>query len=198
MERAKKGSLKFMACAAPACDGSVVSKGLCKLHYTRMRVFGSLDVKRPCLRGNLEQRFWRKVNPIDPDACWEWSGYCDKDGYGKIRNGLTNSPAHRVSYELHFGNLDPDKMVLHKCNNPPCVNPSHLGLGDQVENMQDRLAAGNYKLGELSHLAKYSNALVDEIRSTEGTYKQLSERFGVSESQIGNIKRGAQRRVHAD
>jgi DNA-binding CsgD family transcriptional regulator len=84
-------------------------------------------------------------------------------------------------------------MACHKCNNPQCVNPSHIEPGDQLENMADRVAAGHYTSGENHPMAKLSNKQVAEVRGASGTYKEIADHFGISLSQVGNIKRGDQR-----
>ncbi len=74
--------------------------------------------------------------------CWGWAGYCNRDGYAKMRVGTTMVSAHRVSYELHYGLIPADACVLHACDNPPCCNPAHLYLGTQADNAADRERRG--------------------------------------------------------
>jgi len=83
-------------------------------------------------------RFWQKVNITD--NCWEWTAAPDKDGYGRIN--APGSPsfkikAHRMSWLIHFGPFDQRLMVLHRCDNPKCVRPDHLFLGDAATNARD-------------------------------------------------------------
>jgi hypothetical protein len=88
---------------------------------------------------SLAERFWAKVR--QSDGCWEWTGAKDDDGYGMIgvsgsrRNG--HERAHRTSWRLHNGTIPPGMWVLHHCDNPPCVRPDHLFLGDRSVNMLD-------------------------------------------------------------
>ena len=99
----------------------------------------------PYVARPLHERFWLKIpsRPILP--CWRWSSYKDKDGYGKIvRDGGANGDvgAHRVSWEIHFGDIPEGLYVCHKCDNPECCNPTHLFLGTALDNSRDRERKG--------------------------------------------------------
>ena len=84
----------------------------------------------------FEQRFWKKVEKRG--GCWEWIGYRER-GYGKIHlgRGLGMIRAHRASYVLHYGPVDPRLLVMHECDNKGCVRPGHLKAGTTLENMRD-------------------------------------------------------------
>ena len=92
----------------------------------------------------FEERFWSKVKKSDPDKCWEWTATFDKrSGYGKISTTKhRNMAAHRASYEIHNSSIDNTLCVLHKCDNPTCVNPDHLFLGTKQDNNLDKLSKG--------------------------------------------------------
>ena len=100
---------------------------------------------------SLEERFWEQVDkngPVHPvlgSACWLWVGKQRTSGYG----GFGTKYAHRTSYELAHGVYAPELWVLHKCDNPPCVNPDHLFLGTHLDNMRDMVAKGRQKKVEL-------------------------------------------------
>jgi hypothetical protein len=107
--------------------------------------------------------------------------------------------AHRVSYEIHCGKIPEGMFVLHRCDNPPCVNPDHLFLGSIADNRADMVAKGRQPRREvLSHkgtdhaYAKLSNAQVMEIRSAKGTLRGLAGQYGVSHGQIRRIRAGEQ------
>lgn len=85
---------------------------------------------------------------VKPSGCWEMGGFRNKswgkqsEGYGYMSYRGKNTPAHRLSYFLHHG-VHPGKMdVMHKCDNPPCINPDHLQLGTRKENINDALNKG--------------------------------------------------------
>lgn len=76
-------------------------------------------------------------------GCWVWLGYCNRDGYGRHGAGL----AHRYSYAAVHGGIPPKMLVLHRCDNPPCVRPSHLFLGTAADNSKDMMVKGRSKKG---------------------------------------------------
>lgn len=111
----------------------------------------------PYRRRPWTERFWRYVNKDGPivreslGACWLWTGYVTKQGYGHIKKdhtaGGTMIAAHRASYELHVGPIHDGLFVCHACDNPPCVNPAHLWLGTTQDNTADKMAKGRHRYG---------------------------------------------------
>lgn len=80
-------------------------------------------------------RFWNKVNKTD--GCWIWTASKTYQGYGYFRLDGRMQKAHRVSYKILKGQIPNGMMILHSCHNPSCVNPEHLRIGTNQENMRD-------------------------------------------------------------
>ncbi|MBI3480474.1 MAG: HNH endonuclease [Nitrosomonadales bacterium] len=126
------------------------------------------------------------------DQCWEWTGAKNEHGYGVIgrgKRGRGNTKDHRVAYETFYDvKLDSSSHVLHRCDNPGCVNPLHLWLGNHRENMNDMLSKGRgskppVRRGTANNKAKLDEnkiRLIFQLRHTGLTTYQLAELFCVS------------------
>lgn len=91
-------------------------------------------------------RFWERVKKGSPNDCWEWQGMClPETGYGVFTLGRQKVYAHRYSYQIANGEIPEGLLVLHKCDNPPCVNPAHLYAGTQFDNMRDARERGRLR-----------------------------------------------------
>jgi hypothetical protein len=138
-------------------------------------------------------RFWPKVDIGEPDRCWPWKGSKMGRGYGKAWVNERYIGAHRIAWGLTNGEMPPDDMmVLHSCDNPICVNPSHLRVGTHQHNMDDKEARGRHLKGERSPNAKLSEADVLEIRSMWERHvpqQTIASCFGVKQSHVSNIVR---------
>lgn len=132
---------------------------------------------------------------IDPETgCWEWTS-TKSHGYGVLRVGGRAGKtflAHRLSYESANGPILPELKVCHHCDNPGCINPRHLFVGTQTDNMADMAAKGrNAKVvGEDSGRAKLTEIDVWAIRAARGTLRSLAKQYGVSHVQILKIRSG--------
>jgi len=184
----------MVLCSVDGCADSAKLKGMCILHYKRVWRTGSPFVATPKLKRPTFIRFWFYVDKSTADQCWVWKGYKNKDGYGKLRDKKTNRGAHRVSWEMKNGEIPKGMFVLHKCNNPSCVNPGHLYLGNQLQNMKDRVTAGHYSTGEKHHNCKLSSGCVCLIKMASGTHRKIAKDFGISHSTVGYIKRNQSRK----
>lgn len=103
-------------------------------------------------------KFWQHVDQSGgPDSCWTWTGSIDSSGYGRIKIHPKWRSAHRVSYILAHGVIpDSTVQVCHACDNRPCVNPSHLFLGSNRDNMWDARSKG--RRGGLPIPIEYSSS----------------------------------------
>jgi len=114
----------------------------------------SLDAPRFTLPGagalmpnnyTMIERFWQKVDVRGADECWEWTGARKPNGYGLLSLAGHNRVqlyAHRVSASIHFGMFHRKSLICHHCDNPPCVNPAHLYVGDVRTNAADMMRRG--------------------------------------------------------
>ncbi len=136
----------------------------------------------------ITDRFWSHVNKsIDIDKCWTWNDSKFKDGYGKFSVKHKCVYAHRYIYEIHAKEKIPEGLfVLHKCNNPPCVNPNHLFLGTHQDNMNQMVEEGRscHKLTKSDR-----NEIKELYNTTKITFNELSKDFNVSLGAISDIIR---------
>lgn len=89
----------------------------------------------------VPERFWAKVDRDGgPEACWPWQGSLDGKGYGRVWLNGVMAKAHRVALELSGVRVPSDMYVMHSCDNRPCCNPAHLGVGTSSDNARDMVA----------------------------------------------------------
>lgn len=149
-------------------------------------------------KSSLAYRLGKAIIVNKQTGCWEWQQSKNHDGYGTITvNGKTKL-AHRISYEIVIGNIPPNKLICHDCDNPACINPEHLFVGMQFDNMQDCAKKNRTNPpivsfpGELNPRHKLNNKKVKKIKSLFGkmTQQRIADLFNVSQSQVNNILRG--------
>ena len=146
----------------------------------------------------------RRAEP--PSSCLEWTGHRNLEGYGTV--SLSHSKrdlAHRASWMAHYGSIPTSACVLHRCDNPPCINPEHLFLGDRRDNMRDCKAKGRNRIyrgemnGEGHPSTRFSDATIRAVFEAYAaggvTQTQLAARFGMSPALVSCITRGVGRRA---
>ena len=137
------------------------------------------------------QRFWSKVAIGHEQECWIWRGAKNKCGYGSFAIGNRRPAlAHRVSYELSAGVALTEQQVLHRCDTPACVNPSHLFLGNHADNMADMKAKGraDARRGVEHYKAKLDRWEVLAIRHDPRGVTVIAADYGMSKSNISAIR----------
>jgi hypothetical protein len=167
------------------------------------------------LNEKLIERFFNSIDESESvEKCWNWTKLKKEKGYGLISYSSSASQnyyreaAHRFSYRMHYGEVIPKGIfVCHKCDNPKCVNPFHLFLGTNYDNVQDMVRKGRGSKGEkhsktLQQAAKlglYNTNVklkkedvfkIIELRKQGLTYKAIGEMFGVDYSNIYKITKG--------
>jgi hypothetical protein len=167
--------------------------------YNRIRR-GELKVDR--FHSPPEHRFWARVRKNGPEhsvwgRCWVWLGPPNHNGYGQFTVGGHNYRPHRYSYELHFGPVPDGLGVLHRCDNPICVNPRHLFAGTALVNQRDKVRKDRQAKGERVSTAILSKADVKEIRrryklkrgyhDPVNGQNGLAREFGTSQANISQI-----------
>jgi len=146
---------------------------------------------------DIIERFWSKVNKDTGTDCWEWEGASLSAGYGTLTIGSRTDGsrdillAHRMSYEIHKGDIPEGNVVMHSCDNPRCVNSAHLSVGTYKDNMQDCILKGRFRSGVNRGENNGSSKLTeDEVlcirsESDDGASRaSLGRKYGVSETLI--------------
>ncbi len=142
---------------------------------------------------DLFERFWSKVDIPDLFSCWIWKGYKLKDKrYGKFWYQSRDWFAHRLSWLITYGDIPENMCVLHKCDNPKCINPAHLFIGTNNDNVHDMVKKHRNSCGvgiKNSH-AKLNEELVIGIRimrQCEYSYGIIANLYNVTPSTIRDI-----------
>lgn len=142
------------------------------------------------------EKIWAKVDKRGPDECWLWRGTIRRPfGYGATSYQGRQWIAHRLTWFLTHGPIPADLQVLHRCDVPACVNPNHLFLGTQADNMADMCAKGRAydRRGHLNSNVKLTADDVRRIRqmlAAGDRAMEIAERFNVTYGAIYGIKNG--------
>lgn len=137
---------------------------------------------------DIAERFAR--NFAKGADCWLWSGTLDRDGYGRFGLNNRQPAAHRISWQLHKGEIPAGLNVCHHCDTPACVNPDHLFLGTQKDNLSDCARKGRTALGEKQGRSKLRVPDVLEIRRMGAVgipQRTIASQFNVSQSSVSDI-----------
>lgn len=161
------------------------------------RLCGQTARRGQVLRGKTtDERFWRHVDRRGDDECWPWMGVRQPSGHGQFaiatRPGKLTA-AHRYAWTLANGPIPDGMKVCHRCDHGWCVNPAHLFLGTQADNLRDMREKDRHSRGERHYAAKFCDEDVLLIRAMAGSGVSQSEialRFNTRQSEISNIVSG--------
>lgn len=138
------------------------------------------------------ERFWKHVKKTD--GCWLWTASLDKRGYGRFYLvGENPKLAHRISLQIHGVDVPDDMCVLHICDNPTCVNPSHLKVGTKHENNTDMANKRRSAHGERNGQAKLTRSQALEILQlrNEMSSREIAQKYGIAVSTVYSILNGS-------
>ncbi|QHB47973.1 hypothetical protein CHF19_10 [Pseudomonas phage CHF19] len=122
--------------------------------------------------------------------CLIFTGFKDAFGYGHSCHNGRKGYAHRIAYEKANGPIPKGLFVMHRCDNPSCINPNHLTLGTEADNRNDMYAKGRNAKGTMNKTAKLDGEKVRAIRASNLPLQELQEIYGVSKSILSDVRRG--------
>lgn len=139
----------------------------------------------------LEERLAKHSTATD-HGCIEWTGCKLKQGYGRLNVRGSLKLAHRISYEISVGPVPDGMCVLHRCDNPSCILPSHLFLGTKADNTNDCVAKGRQPraIGQRNRNNKLTPEQVLQIRQDTRSGSIIAAEYGIGPTQVSRIRRG--------
>ena len=160
--------------------------------------------RSPGKPANTAEVLWSKIEKREENECWNWIGYKNKQGYGRVQINEVSYYAHRVIYSMVYPNSiefrapknsTESGFILHTCDNPSCCNPKHLFVGTHADNMADKAAKGRTPdfSGDKGPRAKLSMVQAREIRRLRKTgisARELSKIYELSLPSIKTLLRG--------
>jgi len=190
----------YRPCNAKDCERIIRGNSTyCSMHRKRFAKYGDPSVVHTKTLP-LAERFALKYEVCESTGCWNWTGGLNKSGYGTMSPTEFGTLAHRISYGLHIGAI-PDGSaphgvcVCHKCDNRRCVNPSHLFLGSNADNVADRDQKGRFNpmIGAKNGNSKLDDKIVTQIKEllrSGITQVAIADKYGISQATVSDIKKG--------
>lgn len=185
-----------MNCSFDGCVNKARSLGLCPSHRAQQKQGKVLAPLQIQYHGFSEKRrFLMRVGSATSTGCKEWTGSRNKVGWhGQWRNEAGQIElTHRAAWRMFVGEIPKDLCVLHKCDNPACVNPEHLFLGTQADNANDMWTKGRARpgtsKGEKHGMSKINAEIVREIRSSTESGVALAKKFGITPTTVCDVRK---------
>lgn len=183
-------------CLREDCLRPSRARGLCVNHYqaflwAERRLAQSQKFRKTRL--TPDERFDRYFAAGARSQCWEWTAGRDASGYGRFMLHGSAVPASRYALERSTGTASAGMYACHRCDNPPCVNPSHLYWGTRQDNADDAVSRGRIPVGEQKAQAVLTEAQVIEIRELHASgqlQRVIAESFGISAQTVRAIALG--------
>lgn len=139
----------------------------------------------------IAQKIENSIVKVPESGCWIWLGSITPQGYGALTFGAkTHLNAHRTSYELKYGPIPKDVMALHHCDVRCCVNPDHIFLGNQQDNMTDKVCKNRQAKGSKHGQAKLTEQQAREAKFGTARPTELAKKFNCSATMIRQIRGG--------
>lgn len=177
-----------MDCSAEGCHTEPKGRGLCALHYMRLRRTGQTAYRKP--EADFRTLLAALATEHGPDACWPWPRL-NPQGYGSAAvNGL--KLAHRISWSMANGRSPGGAMICHRCNNRACVNPAHLYAGDAQSNADNMMAAGRWNNGRM-RLSAEQVAAIRDMAEVGMPRVQIAKLYGITAQYVGQLAKGLRR-----
>ena len=163
---------------------TLILDSLVKNAQSPVHIKSKLGRPRQAVLPRFQSRYRQNDN-----GCWEWTGSINGDGYGYLASGDQAIRVHRLSWEIHNGEIPEGLCVLHHCDNRKCVNPEHLFLGTKKDNAQDMIKKGRHK-GRHKLTLEQVQEIIEKLKSGRWTLKELGRVYKVHHNTIWWIKKG--------
>jgi hypothetical protein len=155
----------------------------------RLRKRGfDIPLRHRCWRSSVAERFEEFYIPEPNSGCWLWTGWADKNGYGRLEFEGKRQRAHRIAWEIFKGPVPEGLYVLHRCDVPACVNPEHLFLGTNDDNTADMVEKERQARGERHYKAKLTADQVLAIRGDSRSQTSIAADYDISQAQVSAIQ----------
>lgn len=178
-------------CQIDGCGKDARHLGWCVAHYKRYNKYGNPTAGSSSHYKTPDVAFMAR-SVMNDSGCIEWTGSCDRKGYGQLRIGGKLVKAHRYAVERKNGPIASGMVVMHTCDNPKCVNVDHLRVGTQTDNVRDMDIKGRRVNNQCRGMASYNAKITDDdvkaIRSDKRRQVDIAASYGIAQTVVSKIK----------